>query len=473
MGKKLINVGVEPGGQGDGDSLRNAFIKTRDNFDELYSSSPITDVTLDHSDPGVEGTIAQQLAACEASGGGTVYVGPGKFNLSSASLTIGANCQLVGAGKNATILIVRHQFNAIRMSTGKLGLAGFWAIRDIAINLPTSVSGNGIVTEPSQGSSGVIENVLITGGSQSSWCIDMDGANGITITDSKCDSEGNGIRWWNSANYNVNYGDSLIQATNVVLRNPYTTGIQLASPTAPSISNRRINNILISRVEVHTPDGVVRAGTIGVALRNTARITLLHVDIEHVDTALLHESGVDGGAVAVNNAFIQIFPIGCNTDYLEIGSSPAEQVIMGGQGAFADQQRFPSSEILAAHQILGNNRVLTAVRPIESHSNSAITRILTVEDSGKIFTNRGANGTVLFELPPANLSYSVEYEFHLATAGYAIRVQPVSYDLIRPGQGSSGFAYESGKTFGHVLKIRNIDGTTWSTLVERGTWTSV
>lgn len=51
MTKKIINVGTEPGDQGDGDSLRDAFIKSQSNFDELYSFSPITDTSLDHSNP--------------------------------------------------------------------------------------------------------------------------------------------------------------------------------------------------------------------------------------------------------------------------------------------------------------------------------------------------------------------------------------------------------------------------------------
>jgi hypothetical protein len=293
----------------------------------------------------------------------------------------------------------------------------------------------------------------------------MDAVNVISVIDYVYYGEGSGIRWINSINYTINYGDSLVQNAEIALKNPSTTGVQIASPI-----NNRINNILLSRIEVRTLDGIVQLGTVGIYLRNAARITLQHIDIEHMETAVLQESKVNGGAIAVGNAFYQVHPIGCTTDYQENGTSPDKQIVLGGSGQFSDMQQLPSSNIIAGHQILGNNRILTAVRPIEAYTDITSPRILTVIDSGKIFTNRGASGTVTFNLPAANLSYSVEYEFHLSTPGFAIRILPATGDIIRPGQTTVGSIYESDVDYGQVLKIRNIDNTTWSILDRQGAW---
>jgi hypothetical protein len=471
MAKQIINVGADPGGMGDGDTLRDAFVKTQANFDELYSiSTTITDTSLDHSDPTVPGTIAESLARCKAAGGGIVRVGHGIFSLSSMTLSIGQNCQLVGTGKYSTRLLVKHPFDAIKVSSGTLGKLANWVVRDLAVTLPDSSSANGVSTDPSQASSGKIDNVLIDGGASGSYGINMNCVNDVQISAFRYQGGGGGIIWQNTANYPVNYGDSLIQSADIVLRNPSTTGIRIISPSG---GDRRMNNILISRVEVHTSDGIVRTGTVGVHLKNAARITLVNVDIEHMETGLIQESQVDGGAIATTNAFIQVYAIGCGIDFQEIGTPPVGQVILGGNGRFSARQQLPSSDILVGHPIMGNNRILTAVRPIEAYANSAVPRVLTVADSGKIFTNKGAAGTVVFQLPSANLNYSVEYEFHLATYGYRIRIQPMGNNLIRPGQTASGAIYESDIAFGQVLKVRNIDGTTWSTMDIQGKWTSI
>lgn len=475
MTKKTINVGAEPGNLNDGDSLRGAFIKTQSNFDELYSIFPITDTSLDHSDSDVTGTIAEALATCNATGGGTVFIGPGIFTLSSTTLIIGANCQLIGSGRNATKLKATHQFDAIEISTGTLFTNAYWAIKDLSVSLSNINSGNTISTIPAQSSIGAINNVLVTGGSPNSWGLNMDGVNVISIIDYVYHGEGSGIRWINSANYPINYGDSLIQNVEIALRSSFTTGVQLASPISISGSpnNNRINNVLLSHVEIRTLDGIIKEGTVGIHLRNVARNTLDHIDIERMDTAVFQESKVSGGAIAKGNAFYQVHPLGCTTDYKEAGTPPQEQIVLGGTGQFSSMQQLPSSNISADHSILGTNRVLTAVRPIEAYFDSTSPRTLSVEDSGTIFTNRGATGTVTFQLPSANLNFSIEYEFHLSNTGNAIRIQPASEDIIRPGQTRAGEIYESGIAFGQVLKIRNIDNTNWSILTEQGTWSSI
>ena len=190
-----------------------------------------------------------------------------------------------------------------------------------------------------------------------------------------------------------------------------------------------------------------------------------------MDTGVLQESGVDGGPDAQYNGFFQVYALGCTTDYVEQGNTVKNQTSLGGQGFFGDTSLLPNSEILAEHTIVGQNRVLTAARPIDFHDDSVNPRVLTTKDSGKIFTNRGATGDVTFQLPAASQNVSLEYEFHLSDPGNRIRVLPATGDIIRPGQGTTATPYVSDTVYGQVLKLRNIDGTTWSVLVELGTWT--
>ncbi len=465
MSKITINVGADPGNNGDGDSLRDAFIKTQSNFDELYSFAPITDTTLDHSDSSINGSIAQQLAECELNGGGIVLIGPGTFQLSAQSLVVGDSCQIIGSGEEATSLKIGHTGDGILVAAGQFN--GNWAVKNLTIDLPTALSGDGIATTALQATRGQVQNVTVKGGSVLSWGISINSANEISVDNYTYLGEGSGIKYSNPSGLPVNYGDAIFQGSTIFLKNPNTIGVALESPAS---SSNRINNILLSQISVSTVTGSVPQGTIGVKMSNVARVTLLNIDIERTDIGILQESAVSGGAAAKSNAFIQIFTIGCNTDYQEIGTKPQEQVVLGGEGQLAREQHLPSSDILAGHPIMGENRVLTAVRPIEAYTNSAVARLLNVEDSGKIFTNRGASNIVTFQLPSANQNFSIEFEFHLSSAGQRIQVLPASGDIIRPGQSSAGVIYASGTSFGQLLKIRNIDGNTWAVLSQAGSW---
>ena len=333
--------------------------------------------------------------------------------------------------------------------------------------MPPATSGDGIVTTELQATRGRIKNVTVKGGSVLSWGIIINAANEISIDNYTYLGEGSGLKYSNTSNLPVNYGDAIFQASTIFLKNPGTIGVALESPVS---SSNRINNILLSQVSVSSVTGSVPQGTIGVKMSNVGRITLQNIDIERTDIGILQESAVNGGTVAKNNAFIQIFTIGCNIDYQEIGAKPEQQLVIGGEGQLAMEQHLPSSDILADHPIMGENRVLTAVRPIEAYTNSVIARILTVEDSGRIFTNRGASNTVTFQLPPANQNFSIEYEFHLSSAGQRIQVLPASGDIIRPGQTTAGVTYMSGTSFGQLLKIRNVDGNMWAVLSQAGSW---
>jgi len=470
MAKKIINVGTEPGGQGDGDTLRDAFVKARDNFDELYQNFPIAEAAIDHSDPDIEGSIANRLNQCAATGGGTVLVGPGIFELASQPLTVGENCNLVGSGKAATVLRVLHMGDAIIAASGSAGFNGNWSVRDFAVELPSGLSGDGIRTVARQSSIGRVDRIAISGGSVSSWGLRMDGVNDVTVNGFSYTGLGNGILWTNSGSSGISYGDSTISDSIIWISSDFTTGIRLEGAANTS---RAVNNILISRVAVSSSGGVLRSGTKGVHLRNAQRISLVHVDLETLDVAVLEESQVDGGAWNKSNAFIQVFPISCNTDYQLAGNTSRGLAIIGGEGQFADQQLLSDSNVQADNPVFGSVRMLAASLPIKAFTNSLTPIELSASDSGCVITNKGATGTVTFLLPAARADYALEYEFHVAAPGYALRVQPSAGDIIRPGQTATGRVYESGVSYGHVLKIRNMDDQTWAVLAQQGTWVSL
>lgn len=439
------------------------------------ASYNVSDASIsDHGNPYTNGTIAYALAQCEATGGGIVNLGPGRFRTTN-TLQLGKNCRLIGAGPGATILVMDNYADLIRVRSGQSSIHAKWSIEDIGLELPAYSSASMISTIPLQGNNGIIRNVHMAGGGPASWGARINGALLVEISHLHYTGGGNGIAWENTYNLAYNIGDSIIQDSEIMLRTADTIGILLASPTYGNWaqSNNRVNNILLSRVEVRTPDGVVRPNTIGIKLRNTARITMLNVDLEQMDIGILQQSGVDGGAVSVSNSFLQVFYMGCTRNHVLEGITPKQQLVLGGFGPASDTQQLPSSNIIADHAIMGNNRVLTASRPIEAFVDSSQPRILTTIDSGKIFTNRGATGTVEFHLPSANMNNSLEYEFHLATPGQKIRVLPAAGDLIRPGQTATNRYYESDSTYGQVLKIRNIDATIWSVESQQGTWTTV
>lgn len=445
-------------------------VTTSSAYARVYSVNNTT--ISDHGNPSIAGSIADALRQCAENGGGEVRVASGTYGVMNG-LRLGRNCSLVGSGMDATTIRMESGYHdLVTVASGQNSVRANWVVKELTLEMSPISNRASITTVPLQANTGTISNVRTTGGSPYGWGIDLDGALIIHIDGYNYNGEGSGIRWHNDWGIPYNIGDSAIENTTVVIKNMGATGIKLLSPSNSTGVNR-VNNILLSRVEVQTPDGIVRDGTVGIHMVNTARITLNNVDIEHMDTGILQESAVNGGAVATTNAFIQTYFIGCRRDYAEVGTPPVMQTVIGGQGALASTQQFPTSNIQADHNIMGRNRVFTAVRPIETHFNSSVDRTLTVADSGKIFTNRSATGPVTFVLPPANLSHSIEFEFHLATAGYPIRIVPAAGDLIRPGQTSSGKYFQSGTSWGQSLKIRNIDATTWSIISQQGQWASL
>ncbi|HFD32670.1 MAG TPA: hypothetical protein ENJ28_08215 [Gammaproteobacteria bacterium] len=321
MSKQTINVGVSPGDQGDGDSLREAFIKTQANFDELYSFFPVTDTSIEHDDPTIDGSIAKALLDAGASGGGTVLMASGIFRCPSAALVIPENVVLKGVGRKTSIIEVVGGHIGISMPNDFSGL------ESLGLRMPKAfLAKDGIKVTAK--SSAHLRDLHISGGGPFSWAINLDIVNvarleniviGVLGGTIKPDTlTGNGIIFQNtdSTNWPFNFGDSKLTSIDIFLSSASTVGIKLHGPDNTDDS---INNVLLSKVEIlATPPGN-GDGCVGVHLRNARRITLLGVDLESMDTAIIEEHVGSGGNFSVQNNYIATFALGVNTSYISSG----------------------------------------------------------------------------------------------------------------------------------------------------------
>ena len=73
MAKKNINIGVNPG-DGTGDLVREAFSKSKDNFDELYAR-PVSDMNKSQYDTDNSGVVdsAEKVSGIDAAGNLSYY----------------------------------------------------------------------------------------------------------------------------------------------------------------------------------------------------------------------------------------------------------------------------------------------------------------------------------------------------------------------------------------------------------------
>ena len=321
MTKQIINVGVSPGDMGDGDSLRDAFIKTRENFNELYTLFPVTDTSLEHDNPAIDGTIAKALADAGTSGGGTVLVAPGTYRCAIATLTIPENVVLKGAGRNVTIIQVIGGFVGISMPNS------FSGVESLSLRMPSGfLTKDGIKVTAKAYTH--LRDLHISGGGPFSWAIKLDivniarlenisiGTLGSAIKPNSL--TGNGIIFQNTdpANWPFNFGDSKLTSIDIFLSSPNTVGIKLHGPDDTDDS---INNVLLSKVEILASPPGNGDGCVGVHLRNARRITLLGVDLESMDTAIIEEHVGSGGNFSVQNNYIATFALGVNTSYISSG----------------------------------------------------------------------------------------------------------------------------------------------------------
>lgn len=313
MAKRTINVGTAPGNLGDGDTLRDAFVKTNANFNELYTVHAVVDTTLNHDNPAIEGTIAKALLDAGAAGGGLVLVGPGTFVCQNTTLTVPGNVILKGTSRVATTIKVTGAQDGITLNSW------FSGVESLMLEMPTFSSGDGIKVRTNYTH---FRDLLITGVDNLSWGINLDRVNVCQIENVAMGTigprvfMGNGIIYQNTdpGSHPFNFGDSLLVKVDITLWGNNTTGIKIHGPDG---SNNVINNVLLSQVEVLAYNSPV--GCIGLHLRNAKRITCNHVDLENLDTAILEESAGTGNNVSSNNVFIATFVFGSNNSYQSSG----------------------------------------------------------------------------------------------------------------------------------------------------------
>lgn len=314
MNNKIINVGTEPGNQGDGDTLRDAFIKTNTNFDTLFAVHYVTDTTLKHDESDTEGTIAYALAEAGAAGGGTVQVGPGIFYSRTTTLTVPKNVTLKGVGIDATTIRVTGPQDGITIPQR------FGQVESLGLEMPTGSSGDGIKITSSNVT---LRDLGLSGVGLSSWGINVDAAGICTIDHISIGSTfhpydkftGNGILFQNTtpALEPYNFGDSRLSKIDIKLASNNTTGIKFHGPDG---TNNVINNILLSQIDIIGPgDG---SGTTGVHLRNAKRIALHTVDLEQLELAIFEEGAGGNTKGSANNVFIAVF-VFSQTGYFSSG----------------------------------------------------------------------------------------------------------------------------------------------------------
>lgn len=465
MPHEIINIGSAPGNNGDGDTLRDAFSKTQNNFELLFTHEIVTDTSLDdHADANVPGTIASALARIEANGNGAIVMGSGTFNCSS-KLSLRVDIRFIGTNTKGTIIRAQHDDNVIEIGAGIQGFGVRCTLEHFSINMPSTSASSGIRNLSRQLGKGHIEHVEVTGGGAQSWGLTMDSSNEFSISNFKYLGDGNGITWINESGQPFNYGDAQITSTDIRLTSQNTIGIFLQGN-----SNSVINNILLSRVEVRSDQ--IEQGTIGIKLERISRITMVNVDIENTDI------GLQNGPNSKSCSFISVFALGCNTDYTEI-APVRNTTILGGHGDFLENQKLATRKLeLYEASFDDTTLVKTGINDIASITDTSDPVLLTLNDSGStIFTNRDATGAVSFVLPNASFTKSLDFTFSVLE-NQELRIFPNNdLDHIRGYDGTldftfNGDSYIFSSEVGATATIRNVGNTWWIMDRRLGTWSS-
>ena len=310
MTQKIINIGTDPGNQSDGDSLRDAFIKTNANFDEIFSVRYVTDTNLVQDDPNTMGTIAHALAEAGAAGGGTVLIGQGKFICRSTTLTVPRNVILKGIGRDATVIIVTGSQDGITLPNRLSG------VESLRLQMPKASSGDGIKITSHYVT---LRDLAFSGVSAFSWGINIDAASVCNLDNILMGTSfrgtdaftGNGILYHNSISGEkpFNHGDSRISKVDIHLGTSNTTGMKFHGADG---TNNVINNILLSQIDVVGTGNT--SGTTGIHLRNANRIVLHTVDLEQLELAVFEEGAGGNTQGSNNNVFMAVFVFGSGLD---------------------------------------------------------------------------------------------------------------------------------------------------------------
>lgn len=259
--------------------------------------------------------IQDAVDAVSAAGGGVIFFPAGTYKTTSA-IDVPAKCILRGAARVATVLDIEHTGHGITL-TGSY--SGVESLKVAQRDSGTVGSGIRITANKTH-----LRDLQCAGGVATSWAIDVDHANiclieNVDIGGDGADAlSGNGIVFRNSdvGSYAYNYGDALLSKVDVQLGANNTTGIKCAGPDS---SSNKINNLLLSQVEVTGGAGGL-TGDIGIHIYNASRITLHHVDLENLSTAVKHEGAQNSGALSESCVFLGVFVLGTTTAYSQNGT---------------------------------------------------------------------------------------------------------------------------------------------------------
>ena len=99
--------------------------------------------------------------------------------------------------------------------------------------------------------------------------------------------------------------------------------------------------------------------------------------------------------------------------------------------------------------------------------------IVAEQDNGKMFTTKGAAGTVTFALPAATVGQ--RYRFYVG-AVQELRIDPNGTETISlpsSGAAQAAGAYLTANAVGETVEIACCEAGTWAVISSVGTWTAV
>jgi len=188
------------------------------------------------------------------------------------------------------------------------------SVEALHVKMPEISSNDGILVNRGEQH---LRDILCSGGSALSWAIKLDAVNIIYLDNIRMGGSGNGLTGngiiiQNTTGSTFNFGDSKLSKIDITLSNNGTTGIKMV---APDILNRRINNIVLSQIEIIGTGSF--GGCIGVHLHNASRIVFIGVDLEQLGTGILEEGVISN---CRNNVYIGSFALGVKKGYNAIGN---------------------------------------------------------------------------------------------------------------------------------------------------------
>lgn len=259
-------------------------------------------------DFGAEGDdVADDAAAFNAamaSGARTIRIPQGRYRL-SAPVVVPAHTNLIGDGRDQTVLVATHDGVALDYGT----VFVFQSTEYI----DGTLSGVGISTPPTStaaalrvgGNNFVGIGLRFFGSGPNGWAIEMDHTNEGSLEDILAWGDGaeawrgNGIWFRNSGSLPVNYGDSSIRQVGIKLANNNLKGMFFeGANAAPGI----INNIIIEKVNITAPG---QTGCLGIHIKNARRLMFVSVDLESMTTGVLEEG--TGNNMTEINSYLGVF----------------------------------------------------------------------------------------------------------------------------------------------------------------------